>query len=200
MQGTEVALPDHFHDEDQLTFVMRGERRFVMAQQSIRLRAGEGACIPAGTPHRSLPQPLGVVCVNVYLPSDAHDTALLLARMTEAWRRGASPLDALDGLTRIRRPAHCGAPDVPMIGSSVQTAAYASGMTREGYSRAFRRSHGMSPQAFGIIARLNDARRFLRDGAPPAQAAAMSGFADQSHLGRCFRRAFGISPGRYRTG
>ena len=38
----------------------------------------------------------------------------------------------------------------------------------------------------------------LRSGTPPAQAAFASGFADQSHLGRWFRRAYGLSPSAYR--
>jgi AraC-like DNA-binding protein len=38
----------------------------------------------------------------------------------------------------------------------------------------------------------------LRSQAPPAQAALASGFADQSHLGRWFRRAYGLTPAAYR--
>nr|WP_247385558.1 MULTISPECIES: helix-turn-helix domain-containing protein [unclassified Bradyrhizobium] len=43
--------------------------------------------------------------------------------------------------------------------------------------------------------RLNDARELLRRGESIAGVAAETGFADQSHLGRFFRRAFGITPG-----
>ncbi|MCK1711279.1 helix-turn-helix domain-containing protein [Bradyrhizobium sp. 143] len=57
------------------------------------------------------------------------------------------------------------------------------------------RSHGMSPGAFRAMHRLNDARELLRRGESIAGVAAETGFADQSHLGRFFRRAFGITPG-----
>jgi transcriptional regulator GlxA family with amidase domain len=73
-------------------------------------------------------------------------------------------------------------------------------MSREGFSRMFARRHGMPPHAFWLMARLNHARGLLRAGEDIAGVAAETGFADQSHLGRWFRRAFGVTPGRYRSG
>jgi transcriptional regulator GlxA family with amidase domain len=49
-----------------------------------------------------------------------------------------------------------------------------------------------------VVHRLNRARRLLAAGTMPAQAAAEAGFADQSHMGRHFRRTFGVAPGTYR--
>ena len=83
---------------------------------------------------------------------------------------------------------------------TVSQAAQRAGMSREGFSRQFRRRHGMPPHAFWLLEKLNDARRLLRTGEPIAAVAAETGFSDQSHLGRCFRRAFGVAPGRYRAG
>jgi AraC-like DNA-binding protein len=71
-------------------------------------------------------------------------------------------------------------------------------MTREGYSRRFRRLYGVAPDTFRLLSQLNLARGLLRQGAPIASVAAEAGFSDQSHLGRCFRRTFGVTPGRYR--
>ena len=50
------------------------------------------------------------------------------------------------------------------------------------------------------MARLNSARELLREGKSPIIAASEAGFADQSHMGRHFRRFFGVTPGRYRIG
>lgn len=66
--------------------------------------------------------------------------------------------------------------------------------------RAFGRLYGLPPHAYQLQVRLRQAKRFLRAGESPAQAALRAGFADQSHLGRHFRRTFGVTPGQYRQG
>ena len=79
----------------------------------------------------------------------------------------------------------------PPLHGTVTSAAERAGLSREAYSRAFRRRHGLAPQPFRGLLRLNAARALLRNGMAPAAVAAEIGFADQSHLGRAFRRAFG---------
>jgi AraC-like DNA-binding protein len=66
--------------------------------------------------------------------------------------------------------------------------------------RAFQRRFGTAPHACLVEIRLEKARALLRSEVPPAQVAADSGFADQSHLGRWFRRAYGLTPAAYRLG
>jgi AraC-like DNA-binding protein len=83
---------------------------------------------------------------------------------------------------------------------TVGQAAQLAGMSREGFSRRFRRLQSMPPLRFRLAEKLNDARKLLRAAEPIAAVAAETGFSDQSHLGRCFRRAFGVTPGQYRVG
>jgi AraC-like DNA-binding protein len=45
--------------------------------------------------------------------------------------------------------------------------------------------------------RLDFARNELRGGRPLAELALTAGFADQAHLTRMFRSAYGVTPGRY---
>jgi AraC-like DNA-binding protein len=47
--------------------------------------------------------------------------------------------------------------------------------------------------------RVDLARRLIASGTALAQAAAASGFADQSHMTRLFVRKYGVSPGAYQA-
>jgi AraC-like DNA-binding protein len=72
-----------------------------------------------------------------------------------------------------------------------------SGMDRFRLSRQFTAAFGQSPHAYLVNLRLRAARQRLARGDAPADVAGAVGFADQSHLGRWFRRAYGMSPGGY---
>jgi AraC-like DNA-binding protein len=67
------------------------------------------------------------------------------------------------------------------------------------FLRTFKRSTGMPPHAYLNQIRLERARALLRAGESPAQVAAALGFADQSHLTRRFKAAFGVTPSQYRA-
>jgi AraC-like DNA-binding protein len=73
-----------------------------------------------------------------------------------------------------------------------------AGIDRFRLTRLFQRAFGTSPHAYLVRLRLRAARRLLATGRTPAQVAAEVGFADQSHLGRWFRRAYRMTPAAYR--
>ncbi|MFN9527186.1 MAG: AraC family ligand binding domain-containing protein [Pseudomonadaceae bacterium] len=77
--------------------------------------------------------------------------------------------------------------------------ARACGVDRFRLSRAFKAAFGIAPHGYLIQLRLVRARRLLALGTAPADVASDLGFADQSHLGRWFRRANGLTPGAYRS-
>lgn len=207
VQGCQVALPIHFHDEDQVVFVLAGQRRIVVGDSLLCLGPGQFACIPALTPHRSLSERADVLCMNAYLVPGTYQADLLHQVLT-AWWQGSNP--GWSGLvaaveSQSAETSTPGTPDLsdwmgPHGGRSVQHSAALAGMSREGYSRKFQRLHGVSPETHRLLSRANAARRVLRQGMPVAQVAAATGFADQSHLGRVFRRLFGVTPGVYRMG
>lgn len=73
----------------------------------------------------------------------------------------------------------------------------ACGVDRFRLTRAFKAAFGLAPHAYLVQLRLARARRLLAQGQSPAEVAVNLGFADQSHLGRWFRRAFGLTPAQY---
>ena len=66
-------------------------------------------------------------------------------------------------------------------------------------ARSFTRTFGIAPHQYLLGRRIEEARRRLLDGEPPALVAAAAGFHDQAHLTRHFRRHVGTTPGRYAT-
>ncbi|MFK0169076.1 AraC family transcriptional regulator [Streptomyces sp. NPDC090306] len=63
--------------------------------------------------------------------------------------------------------------------------------------RAFSAAYGIAPHQYLMSRRVDRARRLLLDGTPAGDVAATTGFYDQSHLTRHFRRLVGVPPGRY---
>jgi AraC-like DNA-binding protein len=76
--------------------------------------------------------------------------------------------------------------------------ASVSGLSPWHLARAFTRAFGIPPHAYQVQVRVGEARRLLARGCGVAAVAAATGFTDQSHLTRHFKRLTGLTPGRYR--
>jgi len=63
--------------------------------------------------------------------------------------------------------------------------------------RAFRRDRATTPCRFVLEVRIQHAKDRLRAGASIAETAFQTGFADQSHLTRHFKRLTGVTPKAY---
>jgi AraC-like DNA-binding protein len=63
--------------------------------------------------------------------------------------------------------------------------------------RLFTKAVGMPPHAYLTYVRARQAKRLLAVGVPIADAACLTGFVDQSHLTKRFKRVYGITPGQY---
>ena len=72
-----------------------------------------------------------------------------------------------------------------------------TGLDRYQFARQFHAVYGISPYRYSVMRRLDVARVRIRNGRPLADTAAEAGFADQAHLTRTFKAAFGMTPGRY---
>jgi len=63
--------------------------------------------------------------------------------------------------------------------------------------RSFKKMAGLPPHAFMLNARIERAKQLLLDGVPLAAVAAETGFADQSHFHKVFRRILATTPRQY---
>ncbi len=165
-----------------------------------------GDCLPS-VPRTQPDDPALVPCIV---------NALQALRDGEPRMVRDAALDAL--LERISRSLHWrqrvpGNPQIPYVALRAREYLHAHfqenigldalarvcGVDRFRLSRAFKAAFGIAPHGYLIQLRLVRARRLLALGAAPAEVASDLGFADQSHLGRWFRRTNGLTPGAYRN-
>jgi AraC-like DNA-binding protein/PAS domain-containing protein len=70
-----------------------------------------------------------------------------------------------------------------------------AGLSTHHFARAFNQSMGIPPHSYLLSRRLERAERMLRETQLPlSEIAVVTGFSDQSHLARHFRRRTGMSP------
>jgi AraC-like DNA-binding protein len=81
---------------------------------------------------------------------------------------------------------------------SLADLAQTVGLSTFHTARLFTRETGLAPHAWRNQMRLSRALDALRAGVSATDAAAASGFTDQSHFSRHFKKAFGVPPGRWR--
>jgi AraC-like DNA-binding protein len=80
---------------------------------------------------------------------------------------------------------------------SSETLERIAGTDRYTIARHFRRAFGTSPDRYRTLRRLGHARLGIERGTPLAEVAIETGFADQSHMTRQFKRTFGLTPARW---
>lgn len=62
---------------------------------------------------------------------------------------------------------------------------------------SFTQEKGISPYSYLVTLRIGKARKLLEQGVPPVEVASRTGFSDQSHLTRFFKKCLGLTPRQY---
>jgi AraC-like DNA-binding protein/quercetin dioxygenase-like cupin family protein len=73
-----------------------------------------------------------------------------------------------------------------------------AGLRRRQTIEALKRVTGLPPHAYHLMLKINAVKSMLAQGLSPAEAAAQSGFVDQSHMARHFVATVGMTPGAYK--
>jgi AraC-like DNA-binding protein len=81
----------------------------------------------------------------------------------------------------------------------VETLAGIACLSPYHFIRVFARQTGLTPHAWLMQVRARKAQELLRRGQAIADVAAQTGFADQSHLTKIFKRILGYTPGQLRN-
>ncbi|MET0134945.1 MAG: AraC family transcriptional regulator [Kibdelosporangium sp.] len=122
----------------------------------------------------------------------------LLGRLVERHAAGVRPVSARqrDGVAKATMDFLA---DRLVDPPTLQQIAAELGVSRFQLVRSFRDTVGLPPYAWLAQHRVSRARELIIAGHRPAQAAALTGFADQAHLTRWFRRVLGVTPGVFRN-
>lgn len=170
--------------------------------------------VRAGDEHRDA-EPIRIVREPMVYQRFCHLNALLFSHADLCDKEAAliefiGDCDGAEGL-RIGMPesfAHQVGPLAPVLdflrqagaaGVCLGELANMAGMSRYQLIRAFRAATGMTPHAWQLNQRINQARERIRAGEGISEVAYCLGFADQAHFQRVFKAHAGITPGRYRS-
>jgi AraC-like DNA-binding protein len=117
----------------------------------------------------------------------AAEVLVTAAGLTEPASSRSVPINALQ---RVRDQL---AAD-PTTSKRAEELERIAGLDRWTLARDFRAAFGTSPRRFRTMRQLDHVRQSVKNGASLADVAFAAGFADQSHMSRMFKRAYGITP------
>jgi len=222
-QGPARVYPWHLHlGHWTAGRVLSGAAHLAFADQSQDYQARENFLIPPGRPHQLIVEAGSALTVLSY--TDPAELLHLSSLVSPAARREAAfpAEDTLRALILFALGTHddgcrsaSKAQRVTMMAEAVFTIAarimatpsaefsleemakYA-GFSRWHFLRSFHACLGLTPHALQAQGRIRLLRAGIRDGASLAELAAATGFTDQSHMHRLFKRHHCLTPQQFR--
>ncbi len=128
----------------------------------------------------ALLETLGELVIRHGSKAEPADASLSITRASAALRRVRDLLEAEYART-----------------VTIRELAAEAGLSTFHLIRVFRASFGLPPYKYLEHVRIQQARRLIRHGFPLTHVVHATGFSDQSHLTRYFKRIVGVTPGTY---
>ena len=180
-QNATQSYPTHTHTAH-ITFgyITDGTVRIVKNGRDYLYHAGECFCIMPDIPHEVEPvdgaaYSMVAICIptdkNVDMHNDENNYVNRLKQII---------LNAPEEIFLIADMAHC-----------ISVSPYHM-------IRQFKAVCGLTPHQFQIQCRVRKAQKLLEEGKSVTEAAYATGFCDQSHFDRCFRKIVRLTPSAYK--
>ncbi|HEV2707484.1 MAG TPA: AraC family transcriptional regulator [Pyrinomonadaceae bacterium] len=159
-------------------------------------------CFPVPVVQRS---PIFDALLRLHIKLEQADSALeqesafisVMARLFARHGSGGVPALAVGGVHRYLKIAREYLEANYAENVSLRQLAALSHISPFHLLRTFHEVVGLPPFEYQTQLRISQAKRLLRDGWSIADVAAETGFTDQSHLSRHFKRIVGVTPGKY---
>jgi len=222
VQGPARVYPWHLHlGHWTAGRVLSGAVHLAFADQNQDYQARENFLIPPGRPHQLIVEAGSSLTVLSY--TDPAELAHLSSLISPAVHHDvAFPAeDTLRALTRFALGAHDGCQSAgkgqrvsmmakavftiatrimatPSAEFSLEEMARYAGFSRWHFLRSFQACLGLPPHALQTQGRIRLLRAGIRNGTGLAELAAATGFTDQSHMHRLFKRHHCLTPQQFR--
>lgn len=184
------SYPLHTHTSHRmLGFVEEGKVRIWQGEDSAIYSAGEEFCIFPNLPHKieavnQKPYSMVVLCVKCQ--ENTEDENLL----------GRQHLNSSDeNLEFLKENLLERAENLCLI----EEMAKEIHLSPFYLIRQFKKAFGLTPHQFQLQCRVRKAQRLLEEGKSITEAAYESGFYDQSHFTRCFKKLVQLTPKQYKA-
>ncbi len=214
-----LSFPPHTHASNTiLGLVLEGTITLTLKDKLHTLPPKSFFAIPPSTLHciqASAPYSLLCLCIK-----NAHTQSLPLkvtALLNAACQNGDISLAQLKTSKKefLTKAANCTAPmqenkdtlsalaktftENPEISVSCNAMSVFTSYSKYHLIRKFKAKVGLTPHTFQLQNRIRMAQRLLQTAQPLAEIALLTGFSDQSHFNRTFKKWVGVSPALYKT-